>query len=451
MNDLRRLLIATGMIATPWLIVACGNKSGSDDDNDGGSGRSGICTAICEKAEECGVGSRMECVQACNNDDVSSSAALQVVEICAEDVSCTGFEDGTLAECVSEGIADLDASTAAEDYCDTLIDWYTDCGGEPLSPAECYSSANAVSSAYLAEIEACLSEGCVDATTCLESVEARYDVGDSIIQLVADGFGGSDPACCSAGDPCAWANDNVCDCSGDFAWDAADCSTEPDPTTCAWPNDGECDEPDLCAVGTDTVDCGGTVDCCAAGDPCDWAGDNVCDCGGELAWDAADCGVVAGPDSCIFSRDGVCDVPVDCAAGTDTTDCSAAGPDSCQYALDNICDEPEFCVSGTDTTDCGGTVDCCAADDPCDWAGDNVCDCSGEYAWDAVDCGDTAGNTCTYAYDNICDEPTSCAYGTDASDCADSCCNDGDPCDWASDDVCDCQGAFAWDAVDCGL
>ncbi|CAN0590647.1 unnamed protein product, partial [Laminaria digitata] len=58
------------------------------------------------------------------------------------------------------------------------------------------------------------------------------------------------------------------------------------PDTCASALDGECDEPQYCAAGTDTTDCG--------------------------------------DDTCASANDGERDEPQYCAFGTDTPDCSAA-------------------------------------------------------------------------------------------------------------------------------
>jgi hypothetical protein len=55
-------------------------------------------------------------------------------------------------------------------------------------------------------------------------------------------------------------------------------------------------------------------------------------------------------DSCIFAKDGSCDEPDFCAAGTDTSDCAAAN--SCTLAYDGTCEEGEECAFGTDTADC---------------------------------------------------------------------------------------------------
>lgn len=79
-----------------------------------------------------------------------------------------------------------------------------------------------------------------------------------------------------------------------------------------------------------------------------------------------------GPDTCRYARDGQCDEPQYCTEGTDTTDCGNAGnasnasfrnttsvptpaptgPDSCRWAKDGLCDEPLHCENGTDTSDC---------------------------------------------------------------------------------------------------
>jgi len=80
---------------------------------------------------------------------------------------------------------------------------------------------------------------------------------------------------------------------------------------------------------------------------------------------------VDGPDTCRYARDGQCDEPQYCTAGTDTSDCGIAGnagnasnvsfknvtlqptgPDSCRWAKDGLCDEPLHCENGTDTSDC---------------------------------------------------------------------------------------------------
>ena len=86
-------------------------------------------------------------------------------------------------------------------------------------------------------------------------------------------------ACCAEGDPCGFANDNACECEGQFAWDDADCGHCNNPAPPCPPN--------TCPNGCTPVDV--SPQCCMDGNPCGWAGDGFCDCGGALAWDAQDC------------------------------------------------------------------------------------------------------------------------------------------------------------------
>jgi hypothetical protein len=144
------------------------------------------------------------------------------------------------------------------------------------------------------------------------------------------GCGVSDATCCAAGDPCGKANDGACDCGGQFGWDVADCDNcygcqltttcpggctpasdpccEPgDP--CGWADNGVCDceqtepwddgdctscvsdDPECANVNTCPNGCttAASQSCCVSGDPCGYAGDGWCDCGGQQPWDASDC------------------------------------------------------------------------------------------------------------------------------------------------------------------
>jgi hypothetical protein len=154
--------------------------------------------------------------------------------------------------------------------------------------------------------------------------------------------------CCSASDPCFYANDGWCDCP-DQPWDANDCSGQDccganDP--CSFANDGWCDCPDQ---SWDTADCS-SAGCCGANDPCSFANDGWCDCP-DQPWDAADCssvGCCGANDPCGFANDGYCDCPT---ARWDRLDCAP----------------------------------CCTADNTCGWDRDGYCDCPGQ-PWEAPDC-----------------------------------------------------------------
>ncbi|MFO0552649.1 MAG: lysyl oxidase family protein [Polyangiaceae bacterium] len=167
--------------------------------------------------------------------------------------------------------------------------------------------------------------------------ESSYNNNEALIPVTITqdacpgGCGPVDPTCCAPNDPCGWAANSTCDCNGFYEWDAAACSTCPsctDMTTCPGgctpPTDACCDPSNPCNLGTDGVcscagtqtwdqqdcshcesadaDCAGVVVdscpnactpnnnpmCCAANDPCGWASDGYCDCGG-IDWDQQDC------------------------------------------------------------------------------------------------------------------------------------------------------------------
>lgn len=133
---------------------------------------------------------------------------------------------------------------------------------------------------------------------------------------------------CVAGDPMARAGDGICDCNGVFEWDAADCAFCDGCFTTS------------CPGGCSDVDADG---CCGAEDTCGLALDGVCNCGGDAAWDAADCG------HCISAD-------VDCP---DTDSC----PFGCGW-------EGNF--------QCGGSAEQ-------EGQNDGYCDCTDD-GWDVVDC-----------------------------------------------------------------
>ncbi|MEO0815011.1 MAG: hypothetical protein AAFY60_19280 [Myxococcota bacterium] len=87
--------------------------------------------------------------------------------------------------------------------------------------------------------------------------------------------------------------------------------------------------------------------------------------------------------------DGFAELPSECEdVAVDVLECSAEA--LCSNDSQNIAercanvDVPVACEAAFDD---GGN--CCADGDPCDWAEDGFCDCSGQFAWDSVDCGGT--------------------------------------------------------------
>jgi V8-like Glu-specific endopeptidase len=199
----------------------------------------------------------------------------------------------------------------------------------------------------------------------------------------------------------------------------------------------------------------------AQDDSCEAARNGICDevryGGGALCadgTDTADCAAVAATSDCQYAFDYECDDATlggtgACDPGTDVLDCRilALGQpdDSCPYANDNECDEPRFgaeayCTDGTDTSDCQAEADALAtliAALPADVV---------------ADLGD---DSCEFAFDGECDDPTfsggapNCDPGTDAADCTRLAAGGDDSCQWANDGECD-DPAMGTGACDSG-
>lgn len=133
---------------------------------------------------------------------------------------------------------------------------------------------------------------------------------------------------------------------------------------------------------------------------------------------AADCYDPVCDDSCDFAKDGTCDEPDTCDRGTDCTDCHGS-----ELEVDE-----HLCVASTDCETCMNNPAGCG------WCSENGGQChSGDNDgpvgascaldnWHRWSCPSEieahCEDTCRYAYDGECDEPTYCEYGTDCSDCS---------------------------------
>lgn len=197
--------------------------------------------------------------------------------------------------------------------------------------------------------------------------------------------------------------------------------------------------------------------CCRDGNPCALAGNGVCDCGGLMAWDAAEC-------SFCLAAEPTCPETTTCPGGcTPVGDPCCNQDDTCNLGWNGVCDcgntfwweyaDCEACVpleddcSGASTCPGGCTANagpCCGDTDTCGWADDGVCDCGGAFAWDAADC------TRCISDDPDCAPFDSCPGGCLPYDPSDGCCDwSGDLCGRALNGVCDCSGWMSWDDADC--
>lgn len=167
--------------------------------------------------------------------------------------------------------------------------------------------------------------------------------------------------CCQVSDPCAWACNGRCDCGGAKAWDGCDCVGQE--------GEGEGEE------GEEAEAEGEGPPCCTPGDPCDWACDGLCQCGGDFSWDDCDCDEGEGePDA--GAGDGADVRPLECGEWLCCAQGCPAGcaPEPCEVsdcdaacAADDTCNDELHDVAVCVCEECGGTLSFCgfAAPGPC--------------------------------------------------------------------------------------
>lgn len=263
-------------------------------------------------------------------------------------------------------------------------------------------------------------------------------------------------ACCMVDDPCGWENDNICDCDGTCAWNAADCGA-------GGCGDGNCEGDENCnSCPQDCGQCGGG-DCCepqnspGCGDAsiqncvctqddfcCNNTWDEICvneieefgcgncngggGCGNGSCEDGEDCGSC--PQDCGQCGSG------DCCQPQDGPGCGDAWVQDCVCADDAYCCNNQWdqmCVDEVESFGCGqcdggsekcpgynGSSVCCMVDDPCDWEDDGICDCDGTCSWNEADCGGGGG----------CGDGN-CGDGEHCGNCPEDCgqCGGGDCCE----------------------
>jgi hypothetical protein len=286
-----------------------------------------------------------------------------------------------------------------------------------------------------------------------------------------------DIECCDPSDPCGFAEDSVCDCGGEFAWDAVDCADfcTPQEVRCVQNTPETCDEYGYWSVGTacDEQACVNAecVGVCAPGArqceegsvrQCDevgqWGAASECEWGclpeegcAESVYECTNvclvttCDVLTGCEctssvrsclarSCVVDADcgtrGYCDQTGDefvCRARETCTETTCEHGGTCvQEGLGISC----ACVDGYAGPRCETLQQCVAGEVPCD---DGVC----------------------ISEERLCDQAADCAGGEDEVNCPMACepdmftCDDGECIDgtWQCDGLEDC--ASAEDEVDC--
>jgi hypothetical protein len=166
--------------------------------------------------------------------------------------------------------------------------------------------------------------------------------------------------------------------------------------------------------------------CTTDGTTCDGAKLKYCQGGSQWVYDCEgaglSCAVASTGDaycaapSCSESDYTACQESCDgdnlvlCIGGANVTvPCSKFGFSTCATRTVGTAQSPYCTGTGTGTTT--NTEDSCAT------ANNYVCDASCPPGTDTTDCAVLGDNSCTYAFDGTCDEPTLCATGTDSYDC----------------------------------
>lgn len=202
--------------------------------------------------------------------------------------------------------------------------------------------------------------------------------------------------------------------------------------SCRYARDGECDEPQYCAVGTDSSDCGAPGVQCPA---------HAHASGGQCACDDTFClnsaGASCEPCACPYSNDGevhllerfrshsTLPLPHLPSHGMHLICSRLIANCGCSQCDDGSTGGQRYCAVGTDSADCGAAsaphcpthAHTSAGQCQCD---DTFCLNSAGTGCDACDC--------PYIDDGVCDEGLYCAAGSDAGDCAGTSCSRHSDC-----------------------
>ncbi len=407
---------ATGCVHTNNSI-ACddGDECTGDDVCTDGQceGATDLCPAICgdstcDATEDC-----TSCPADCGacppvcGDTVCDEG--ESCETCPQDCTCDAgdcCQEGPVGQCTDQAV--VDCVCAEDSYC-CNYEWDSTCIGE----------VNEFGCGFCPAI--CGDYDCTGDETCETCPD---DCGECVV--CGDGTCSWQEDCeecpedCGA---CPFCGDGTCD------WDESCTSCEGDCGVCPSCGDGTCNGDEDCADCPG--DCGacefcpgyaGANTCCQVSDPCEWFDDSTCDCGGTCDWDK---------DVCLQKGcgDAVCDTDEDCSSCT--VDCGKC----------------LFCEGYT------GSSTGCTVDNPKGWDVDGYCDCDGTCEWDKLDCTEqVCGDGVCYKFDEDCSTcPADCGEcdfceGYTGTSLA---CQNSNPSGYEYDGYCDCDGACAWEELDC--
>ena len=193
-----------------------GNPNGNVAPGGGGTTIASFCSAACSKVEQCdSTADTSTCTASCQNSYAVIGPKLRPEFVagmsnCFTNKDCATVLSGDAdAACADEAAAALAPSAAGTAFCDALQSAANQCGGSS-DKASCLAAVKQFSDPALQAAQTCTGKACTEIDSCIEA------------QLGLSSGGSS-----SSGS-----------------------------NSCEWAFDGYCDEPEYCAPGTDTYDCG---------------------------------------------------------------------------------------------------------------------------------------------------------------------------------------------------
>jgi hypothetical protein len=185
-----RAWLAALLAASTCFVVA--TSEGCDDGAIGG--RSGSCSAFCDKLEICDERTDVSgCEQHCSEQLVRSDEYLEARSRCAEARSCNTFasevgamgedlcgrgEECSLNDCTSDALARRPATPVEMSYCASITSKLKACDAT-IEPAvlegHCLELVPTLSDGYLELVQSCIQGDCSQVRACLRSAADRFN------------------------------------------------------------------------------------------------------------------------------------------------------------------------------------------------------------------------------------------------------------------------------------
>lgn len=154
-------------------LFACGGKKEDPPPPPSSSeGKEETCAEFCSALSTCEGIDETDCESNCTEAESTSRGGQEVLTSCFDEDVCDASELEGLAAlaCVTDGLGDLELSSAAQTYCDESVDAINACLG--MEPAEnpfgsCEDTIALASDELLEGLNECAKEDCDSVETCV--------------------------------------------------------------------------------------------------------------------------------------------------------------------------------------------------------------------------------------------------------------------------------------------